>query len=150
MNNLLFTALIIALLYYCFYYLPPNKKNHSHPKLTHSQATQTETEPSSNNPLNGPGPISFPSNQTILDPEQIKKLSEDIRQKESTIIGLNNSYQKLETKKNSELDNLKKQISTITSQLTQLQTNQNNDEKDSKKTLDNLLKDIQKLSEELN
>jgi len=84
-----------------------------------------------------------------LDPEQIKKLSEDIQQKESTIIGLNNSYQKLETKKNQELDKLKKQINTLTSQLTQLQSKQNTDKKELSSTLDNLIKDIQDFTKEI-
>ena len=83
-----------------------------------------------------------------MDPEQIKKLSEDIQQKESTIIGLNNSYQKLETKKNQELDKLKKQINTLTSQLTQLQSKQNTDKKELSSTLDNLIKDIQDFTKE--
>ena len=84
-----------------------------------------------------------------MDPEEIKKLSEDIQQKESTIIGLNNSYHQLETKKNQELDNLKKQITTLTSQLTQLQTNQNTDKKQLSSTLDNLIKDIQDFTKEI-
>src|SRR5688572_15269451 len=128
MNNLLFTALIIALLYYFFYYLPQQKKfnPNSATKLTQSQFTQTDPHPiiktstdesDSTNTLNGPGAISFPSHQTISEPEAIKKLEaektelqKDIQQKERTITGLNNSYSKLETKTKQELDNLKKQL----------------------------------------
>src|ERR1041384_6716214 len=140
MNNLLFTALIIALLYYFFYYLPSQKKTINPPSLKHNRATQTELEINDE-----PGMVKFPSIQSIPDPEQIKKLQEDIQQKESTIIGLNNSYHRLETKKNQELDNLKKQINTLTSQLTQLQSKQNTDEKELAGALDNLIKDIQDL-----
>ena len=46
MNNLLFTALLIALLYYFCYYLPSQKKLNPDPtKLTHSIFTQTEPIP---------------------------------------------------------------------------------------------------------
>jgi len=41
MNDLLFTALILALLYYFFYHLPLAKKL----PLKHTQQTQTETLP---------------------------------------------------------------------------------------------------------
>ena len=41
MNDLLFTALIIALLYYFFYHLPLEKQL----PLKHTQQTQTETLP---------------------------------------------------------------------------------------------------------
>jgi uncharacterized protein HemX len=144
MNNLLFCALLLALLYY-FFYLPQQKKlNATNPPLQHHQSTQTETiiatEPSAK-----------------LDPEAIKKLTEekttllkDIQQKEQTIIGLNNSYNKLETKKNKEIDNLKNQIKTITHQLAELKTHQNTDEKALASTLDQLIKNIQDLNTELN
>jgi septal ring factor EnvC (AmiA/AmiB activator) len=145
MNNLLFTALIITLLYYFFYYLPSQKKL-ANPPLKHNQSTQTEALASRITDYE-PGAISGPV--AIPDPEQIKKLQEDIQQKESTIIGLNDSYHQLETKKNQELDNLKKQINTITSQLTQLQSKQNTDKKELASTLDNLIKDIQDLNQEL-
>ena len=49
MNDLLFYALIIALLYYFFIYLPQPKSISSNPPpnakpLTHQQATQTDSE----------------------------------------------------------------------------------------------------------
>ena len=47
MNDLLFYALILALLYYFFIYLPTKKQVAPTPTtpLTHSQFTQTETYP---------------------------------------------------------------------------------------------------------
>ena len=149
MNNLLFTALIITLLYYFFYYLPSQKKTNSHPnKLTHSQSTQTEALASRITDYE-PEAIKCPEHKSVIDTKELQKLQEDIQQKESTIIGLNNSYHQLETEKNQGLDNLKKQISTLTSQLTQLQSKQNTDKKELASTLDNLIKDIQDLNQEL-
>jgi septal ring factor EnvC (AmiA/AmiB activator) len=148
MNNLLFTALIIALLYYFFYYLPSQKKLNANPPLKHNRETQTdELEERIIN--EEPGAVQYPGPQKVVDPKEYQKLQKDIAQKEQTIIGLNNSYEKLELKKNQELEDLKKQINTLTHQLTQLQTNQNNDEKDLTKTLDELLKGIQDLNQEL-
>ena len=49
MNDLLFYALLIALLYYFFIYLPQQKKPLSSVKLTNSQETQTETKSSEDN-----------------------------------------------------------------------------------------------------
>jgi len=137
MNNLLFCALLLALLYYFFYYLPQQKKlSATNPPLKHNQSTQTETiiatEPSAK-----------------LDPEELTNLKKDIQQKEQTITGLNNSYNKLETKKNKEIDNLKNQIKTITHQLAELKTHQNTDEKALASTLDQLIKNIQDLNTEL-
>ena len=43
MNDLLFYALLIALLYYFFIYLPRQKKHLAPVKLTQSQETQTKT-----------------------------------------------------------------------------------------------------------
>src|ERR1700722_3742639 len=99
MNNLLFTALLMALLYYFFYYLPSQKKLVSNPnptKLTHSQTTQTDPHPIIEDIPDCPGVINLPGPQFIPDPEQIKELQKDNQQKEATIIGLNNSYGKLE------------------------------------------------------
>src|ERR1043165_6198098 len=101
MNNLLFTALIIALLYYFFYYLPSQKKL-THPILTQSQFTQTDP------------------NQTTYESDEVKELKKDITQKERTIIGLNNSYEKLETKTKQEIDNLKNQITNLQTQIREL------------------------------
>src|SRR5436305_13567376 len=104
MNNLLFSALILALLYYFFYYLPQSKKNNPPTLLTHTQSTQTDKlaskiinyEPGPSDTLNGPGAVQCPSAK-IVDQEK-QELLKDIQQKEQTITGLNNSYQKLETK----------------------------------------------------
>jgi predicted RNase H-like nuclease (RuvC/YqgF family) len=70
--------------------------------------------------------IKFPSNQSIPDPEEFKKLEKDNQQKEKTIISLNNSYQKLETTKAKEIKLLQtqkedsaKQIDNLKSQLEQ-------------------------------
>jgi molecular chaperone DnaK (HSP70) len=153
MNNLLFTALIIALIYYFFYYLPQKKKEEftpsfpnlgaTNPPLKHHQVTQTET-------------ITATEPSAKLDPEAIKKLTEekttllkDLQQKEKTIIGLNNSYNKLETKSKKEIEDLKNQIKTITHQLKELKTHQTKDQQDLEKTLDELLKGIQDLNTEL-
>jgi flagellar motility protein MotE (MotC chaperone) len=130
MNNLLFTALIIALLYYFFYYLPSQKKL-AHPPLKHNQSTQTEALASRITNYE-PGAISGPA--AIPDPEQIKKLQKDLQQKESTIIGLNNSYHQLETKSKTEIDNLKEQLKELS---------------EIEKKVDNLIKDIQDLNQEL-
>ena len=130
MNNLLFTALLIALLYYFFYYLPSQKKL-AHPPLKHNQSTQTEALASRITNYE-PGAISGPA--AIPDPEQIKKLQKDLQQKESTIIGLNNSYHQLETKSKTEIDNLKEQLKELS---------------EIEKKVDNLIKDIQDLNQEL-
>jgi len=49
MNDLLFYALLIALLYYFFVYLPQQKKPLVSVKSTNSQETQTETKSSEDN-----------------------------------------------------------------------------------------------------
>ena len=89
MDNLLFSALAIALIYY-FFYLPSPKSNANRP-LKH-QETQTEVDET---------------------PEIIKQLRADNHQKEQTIIGLNNSYDKLETKKAEQINELKKQLELL-------------------------------------
>jgi len=50
MNDLLFYAILIALLYYFFIYLPQQKKYLAPTKpLVQDQTTQTETKPEENN-----------------------------------------------------------------------------------------------------
>ena len=96
MNNLLFTALIIALLYYFFYYLPSQKKLNPDPTnkpLTHTQFTQTELETRIIN--DEPGAIQFPSNQSVVDPEEIKKLQKDLHQKEKDEKDIENTLDQL-------------------------------------------------------
>src|SRR5436853_4791540 len=101
MNNLLFTALCLALLYYCFFYRPTPKKLNANLPFKHQQ-TQTnlvvenkevQTEPEREN-----------------KEELITSLKADIQQKESTIIGLNNSYERLETKKAEQINELRKEL----------------------------------------
>lgn len=73
MNDLLFYALIIALLYYFFSYLPKQKPTQS-TKLTHSQFTQTETHPN-------PAPIEDQKDlESILDNliKSIQQLNQQI------------------------------------------------------------------------
>jgi septal ring factor EnvC (AmiA/AmiB activator) len=139
MNNLLFTALLIALLYYFFYYLPQKKSITNPPltKLTQSQFTQTEP--------------------TLIENQKIKELQDDIQQKLETIIGLNNSYGKLETKSNQEINDLKTQITNLQSQIRDLAkrplkpTNSKSTQTDElTNTLDTLIKDIQDLNNSLN
>ena len=84
MNNLLFTALLIALLYYFFYYLPNKKSFNPHPtKLTHSQATQTDPNPNSSEPiLEEPAAIKPPEDTSALEAtlDQLIKSMTDIAQ----------------------------------------------------------------------
>jgi len=164
MNELLFYALLAALLYYFFYYLPHQKKN-ANPPLPHHQSTQTE--PHSTDTLNTPGAIQFPGPQFISESEtklraeiqhlrqqegesakQKQELKKAIQQKEKTIIGLNNSYQKLETKTKQERENSVKQITKLKEQLTN-QDQELTELKSTEKTLDELLKGIQDLNNEL-
>jgi CRISPR/Cas system CSM-associated protein Csm2 small subunit len=143
MNNLLFTALIIALLYYFFYYLPSQKKLTANPPLKHNQFTQTEL-------INDePKAIEFPAHKSVIDTKELDNLKKAITQKEQTIIGLNSSYEKLETKTAEQIKLLTEKLNTMTYQLTQLQTHQTKDEQDLTKTLDELLKGIQDLNQEL-
>ena len=120
MNDLLFYALLMALLYYFFIYLPSQKKLSSRPSnqsptsplpIFDTKQTQTGEILTETITTIEPGPEIKP------DPEAIKKLTQEKselekanRQKEQTIIGLNNSYDKLATQKKQELDNLKKQL----------------------------------------
>ena|SRR6266480_2488601 len=134
MNNLLFTALLIALLYYFFYYRPQPKKLIANPPVKHHQFTQTEEyQPEIKD---NPDPAVI---KNLTDEKQ--ELLKDIQQKERTIIGLNNSYQKLETETKQEIDNLKKELSQKDQEIQEL--------KSAEKTLDQMLKNIQDLNKEL-
>ena len=159
MNNLLFTALIIALLYYFFYYLPQQKKLIANPPLPHHQSTQTdELEPKNTVDLPGPRYVQVEP-EAIPNPQELDNLKKDIQQKERTITGLNNSYNKLETKKNQELEDLKNQITNLQTQIRELvkrplkPTNSKSIQTDSEveltNTLDTLIKGIQELNNEL-
>jgi predicted RND superfamily exporter protein len=133
MNNLLFTALLIALIYYFFYYLPQQKQLVPNPILTHTQSTQTD-----------PHPINLP---------EMDELKKDIQQKEQTIIGLNNSYDKLNQKNTANL----KTIQELQAQVRDLAkrpskpTNSKGTQtdKDLENTLDNLIKEVQDLNNSL-
>ena len=137
MNDLLFYALLAALLYYFFIYLPAQK---SRPALskpsTHSQATQTETltEPE----LNCPGPQWEPGPELKQLQAQNQALLKDQAQKERTIVGLNKSYESLEEK-----------FKQVKEELTKLSQAQQTDQSQTEKTLDQLIKSINKLSQEL-
>jgi len=141
MNNLLFTALLIALLYYFFYYLPSQKKPTTNPPLKHHQSTQTEElEPKNNVDLpepryiqHEPGMIKFPSNQVVVDPEQIKNLQKDIQQKDKQITELQSQIRELSKRPLKPTNS--KSTQTSDSELTN--------------TLDTLIKDIQELNNSL-
>jgi hypothetical protein len=156
MDNLLFTAIVIALLYYFLVYLPKNetKSNQrskktspsSQPTFKHS-STQTE-------PLKAQEPSAIPETDFTKSPlrseaslPQIQKLERDISQKERTIIGLNRSYEKLETSKNSQIANLQTQLNSLKTQLNQLAQTQKSDQKDAEKTLDQLIKELNDLNQ---
>ena len=71
-----------------------------------------------------------------------------IRLTGKTITGLNNSYQKLETKTKQEREKSAKQITKLKEQLTN-QDRELTELKSTEKTLDNLLKNIQDFTNEL-
>ena len=132
MNNLLFTALIIALIYYFFFYLPQQKKLNANLPLKHNKEVQTE--------------LAIDVNQ------ELENLKKDIQQKEQTIIGLNNSYEKLETNKNKQIDELQTQIRELVKRPLKPTSSKSTqtDDKDLENALDTLIKDIQELNNSLN
>jgi hypothetical protein len=151
MNNLLFTALIIALLYYFFYYLP-NKKQLTNPPLTQSQFTQTEPTQTIKN--DEPGMIKFPSAESISESEvklaqEKATLEKDIVQKEQTIIGLNNSYNKLEQKTTQQIKELQSQVRELVKRPSKPTNSKGTQTDELTTTLDALIKDIQELNNEL-
>ena len=124
MNNLLFTALCLALLYYLFYRPQPNIANRP---FKHQQ-TQTEIDET---------------------PEIIKQLKEDNHQKAIIIIGLNNSYEKLETKNSREIESLKEDLTAsrkANQKLLELASQVNQDEK----VFSQLKKEMEELTRKLN
>ena len=76
--------------------------------------------------------------QTLLEGKTLKNL---IQQKEKTIISLNNSYNKLETKTKSEIDKLK--------QLLQEKANKIKELLETEKTVDQLIKGLQEFNQEI-
>jgi len=99
----------------------------------HNQATQTEPEIE----LIDPGPNKE---------ELIATLKEDNRQKERTIIGLNNSYNRLETKKTHAIESLKADLTDSRKANQKLLEEVNEDEK----LFQQLVKEMKELREELN
>src|SRR5688572_28674488 len=147
MNNLLFIALLIALLYYFSYHLPKQKQlisNHN-PTTKLEQSKFTKYQPDAT--------VELTSNQYIPYPKVIKNLQKFIAQKEQTIIGLNNSYQKLEQKNTGNLNTLQE----LQAQIRELDkrpfkpTNSKATQTDSdlQSTIDTLIKVIQALNNEL-
>src|SRR2546425_9150237 len=73
MNDLLFIALLIALLYYFFIYLPSTKKSNPDPSnkpFTHPKSKPNNPDPKKTNPKEtsiGPRAVEFPSNETIAE-----------------------------------------------------------------------------------
>src|SRR4051794_23046278 len=127
MSDLLFYALLLALLYYFFIYSKP--KSRPHP-LTQEQATQTD-QPT----ITGYEPGSA---RALPDPTEFKKLQADISQKERTIIGLNESYDKLAKK----FDNLKEQLTKLTSE-------QTTEAQQTELALDQLIKNLKDLTTQI-
>lgn len=139
MDNLLFSTLLILIAYYFFYHLPNQKTPNPVPNLL-SRSTQTEAIRPATNP----------------DPETIQKLEaektallKDQAQKERTIIGLNQSYEKLEQTKTKEVKALKEQITELQQQLTQLTHSQTHAQKELGQTLDQLIKGMNELNKEI-
>lgn len=140
MDNLLFTALLIALAYY---FLVHAKK--TSPNLqTASKDTQTETSPTESDM------VEFPNPKVIkqLEADQAQK-EEELSAKQRTIHSLRQSYQKLETAKNQALQQHQQQISTLQTRITQLTQSQTSEQKSLEQTLDQLLKNINEISKVL-
>ena len=72
MNDLLFYAFILALLYYFFYHLPRQKQIEPTKPLTHSQFTQTNPDPQ---------PTEDKDLESTLDQliSEIKKLNQQLK-----------------------------------------------------------------------
>ena len=121
MNHLLFTALLLALLYYFCYYLPHQKAiNPSLTKpLTHSQFTQTDS---------------------IKDSPELAEL----KSKNQALIKENKDYQSQITSLQTQIRDLaKRPLKPTNSKSTQT------DNQDLESTLDTLIKDIQDLNKSL-
>ena len=112
MNSLLFSALVIALIYYFFFYLPTQKSNANQP-LSINKAVQTEVE----------------LTEIIVDPgiskAEIEILKRDIQQKDEQIKSLSQdltdsrkSKQKLANQLNAN-ESLLKQLAKEMKELTQ-------------------------------
>ena len=118
MNDLLFTALTIATLYYFFYYLPKQKKLNAHQLIRVSQAVQTEP----------------------LADEKVKELEAELQTKQKQIREKDTQITKLQTQirdlaKRALKPTNSKGIQTITP-----------DNQELENTLDTLIKDIQEFN----
>ena len=136
MNDLLFYALLAALLYYFFLYLPSQKAQPTLKPTLQNQTTQTEPTLIEHEP----GPK--------LDPDLIDNLKKDIAQKEHTIIGLNRSYDRLDQKTSQQIKELQGQVRELVKKPTHTKSTQT-DDKSLENTLDTLIKDIQDLNNSL-
>jgi hypothetical protein len=127
MNDLLFYALIIALLYYFFIYLP-QKKQSEPAKLTHSQVTQTTN----------PDPI-------IKDDSELAELKTKNQQ-------LEKDYQTRIKAQEAQIRQLQTQIRDLAKRPlkpTNSQSVQTEAATELTNTLDTLIKNIQELNQEL-
>jgi hypothetical protein len=104
MNNLVFTALCLALLYYLFY--RPQPQSNANRPFKH-QETQTSLA------------VESKEVQTIDDesPEIIKRLKKVVEENNLMIVAQDYSYQQLETKKEQEITQLKTSLAELKKQL---------------------------------
>jgi hypothetical protein len=129
MNNLLFTALCLALLYYFFYYLP-RKKNLSDPpltNLTYSQFTQTDPDPS------------FSNLEAELHLERAQRKEQEL------------DYQQKIKNQQTEITQLQTQLRELVKRPLKPTNSKGiqTEDKELTNTLDTLIKDIQDLNKEL-
>jgi chromosome segregation ATPase len=128
MNHLLFTALLLALLYYFCYYLPQQKQITNPPltkPLTHSIFTQTEPT----------------QTERLTDKKELTEL----KTKHQALVSKNKDYQ-------SQITSLQTQIRELVKrpcQPTNSKSTQTESETELTNTLDNLIKEIQNLNNSL-
>ena len=146
MDNLFFYTSLGLITYYFLVYAKPTRPD---PKPTQNQSTQTEPL------ISGPEAIPDPEVTKQLEAEN-QALLQDQAQKEHTIQGLNQSYEKLEVKKNKEIGSLEKQMATLKQQVSQLsqaqktqQTSTQQEQKELEQTLDQLIKGMDDLNKDL-
>jgi len=148
MNHLLFTALLIALLYYFCYYLPSQKQlSDPHPtKLTHSQFIQTEpTQIVIEKDKKELAELKLKNQALIKEIELLRKQKEDSAKQ-------NKDYQNQISTKQSQITQLQTQIRDLVKRPlkpTNSKTTQTDSETELTNTLDNLIKEIQNLNNSL-
>ena len=118
MNDLLFSAITIALLYYFFYYLPEQKKLSAHQLISVSKAVQTEP----------------------LTDEQVKELEAELQTKQKQIREKDTQITKLQKEVR---DLAKRPLKPTNSKGIQTITPDN---QELENTLDTLIKDIQEFN----